>query len=255
MNKREQTILIILILTLASLGFLFSYKYVLYSQDFYEQEFENNGVYAKYDKTLVNTQHDTIMNYLVGKDKELKIKINDEEINNEKEDEVEGKENNKYGIEINTFSEQDILHLKDVKALMKKVDYYAYMVVIVMLLLFGYLHKFRKKIIDKIFTKALFYAGVVNLIFLGLIWLASRNFEWFFTKFHELSFNNDLWMMNPNVDMLVNIYPEVFWINAFTKIITIILMISIIYVVVGSLGMYFVKKHEELKHRKEKEDK
>ncbi|MBT4540361.1 TIGR01906 family membrane protein [Candidatus Woesearchaeota archaeon] len=217
MRKKELTILIILTIVISNLVFLFGYKLVLYNQNFYENEFETNKIYEKYNKSFVDEQHKEVMEYLVT---------------------------SKPIITSNEFSKQDKQHLRDVESLMKRIDYYSYFLVILILLIFVYLHLFYKKIKDKVFSKAVYLSSCLNLIIVGIIYLLSLNFEWFFIKFHELSFNNDLWMMDPRVDLLVNLYPEQFWVHAVSKVLISILIISVIFGVIGYLGNYFISKHK-----------
>ena len=40
--------------------------------------------------------------------------------------------------------------------------------------------------------------------------LISQDFTSAFTLFHELSFTNDLWLLNPAEDLLINLLPEAF---------------------------------------------
>jgi integral membrane protein (TIGR01906 family) len=222
MQKKELIILIILTVVISNLIFLFSYKMLVYDQDFYEKEFKNNGVYDKYNKTFVDEQHKEVIGFL----------ITDQPI-----------------ITSDHFSKQDKEHLRDVEVLMKKIDYFSYVFVISLLIVFVYLHVFYKKLKDKIFTLSVFYSSMINLITLGILYLLSLNFDWFFTKFHELSFDNNLWMMNPAKDMLVNLYPETFWINAFSRIMLTILVLSLIFTFIGYLGYYFISKHTKLKEK------
>ena len=233
MQKKEIIILIILTLLLSNLVFLFGYKYVVYSKTFFEHEFEKNGVYRirhtitkeQLNKTIVLEEHDKIMNFLDGKDKK--------------------NDNNKI-INSTFLSSQDIKHMGDVKYLMKKVDYYSTGLVLVLFALFFYLHFKHKDKKDSLFSKAIMCAGIFNLVLLLMLYLLSLNFEWFFIKFHKLFFTNNLWLMNANVDMLVNLYPEQFWIDAFTKILFIVLIVSVIFVVIGLLSLYGIKRQQKI---------
>lgn len=238
MQKKELIILIILTLILSNLVFLFGYKYVLFNKTFYETEFANNGVYSithiitkeRLNKTIVLEEHDKIMNFLVGKDN-----------NNNGDD---NKDND--GLIDSTFlSSQDKTHLNDVKEVMKKVDYYSTFLVLTLFGLFFYLHFKHKDKKDSLFSKAILYSGALNLVLLGILYLLSLNFEWFFIRFHKIFFTNNLWLMNANVDMLVNLYPEQFWINAFTKILFVALIVSVIFIGIGLLSLYGIKRQQK----------
>lgn len=45
----------------------------------------------------------------------------------------------------------------------------------------------------------------------GLALLVSTDFTKYFTYFHLLFFDNDLWILNPKTDLLINIVPEGFF--------------------------------------------
>ncbi len=56
---------------------------------------------------------------------------------------------------------------------------------------------------------ALFFA--ILAVLAGII---STDFNKYFIIFHHIFFNNDLWMLNPDTDLLINIVPEPFlWIR------------------------------------------
>lgn len=60
---------------------------------------------------------------------------------------------------------------------------------------------------------ALFFAAIALLA--GII---STNFTKYFIIFHELFFNNDLWILDPESDLLINIVPEPFFVDTAARI-------------------------------------
>lgn len=48
--------------------------------------------------------------------------------------------------------------------------------------------------------------------------VVSTDFTRYFTVFHEIFFDNDLWILNPNRDLLINIVPEPFFIDTAFRI-------------------------------------
>ena len=48
----------------------------------------------------------------------------------------------------------------------------------------------------------------VAILLVSLIIFASNNFDLFFTKFHEILFANDLWLLDPNEDYIICLLPE-----------------------------------------------
>ena len=55
---------------------------------------------------------------------------------------------------------------------------------------------------------ALFFA--ILAVLAGII---STDFNKYFIIFHHIFFNNDLWMLNPDTDLLINIVPEPFFMD------------------------------------------
>jgi len=92
---------------------------------------------------------------------------------------------------------------------------------ILVILLSIYFFK-KKKSIAKFFL----YGCLIVIIF-GLI--VAFTFDKSFILFHIISFNNDLWLLNPEADLLINIFPESFFLNNFILVIG----LSIIELFVG----------------------
>ena len=60
-----------------------------------------------------------------------------------------------------------------------------------------------------------------GLFFIAVCLLAviiSTDFTKYFTIFHEIFFDNDLWLLNPNKDLLINIVPEPFFVDTAVRI-------------------------------------
>jgi len=57
-------------------------------------------------------------------------------------------------------------------------------------------------------------AGVTLAIFIVVGLLAALDFRSFWTQFHLLSFDNDLWRLDPRTDYLIRLFPESFWFEA-----------------------------------------
>jgi integral membrane protein (TIGR01906 family) len=56
-----------------------------------------------------------------------------------------------------------------------------------------------------------------SLLTLGLIGIAAAlgasGFDASWTRFHELLFSNDFWLLNPRTDHLIQMFPPAFWQN------------------------------------------
>lgn len=71
-------------------------------------------------------------------------------------------------------------------------------------------------------AKANFIGGLLVLSYCALLmWLFATNFERHFIIFHEIFFFFDYeltWRLNPSTDLLINMVPEIFFINIFTTV-------------------------------------
>ena len=82
-------------------------------------------------------------------------------------------------------------------------------------------------IISQSYNKTLIFFGMIFL-FIGLFCLIDFNMFW--TYFHEVFFPmNDLWLLDPRTDILINIVPEEFFFALVTRIIVIVAIAVIIY--------------------------
>lgn len=55
--------------------------------------------------------------------------------------------------------------------------------------------------------------GLFFAIVCGLAAIIASDFTKYFTIFHEIFFDNDLWILNPATDLLINIVPEPFFVD------------------------------------------
>ena len=110
------------------------------------------------------------------------------------------------------FTEREILHMKDVKALMAltfRVHEAAFVSVV------GYVIAVlvwnRERPIDEL-ARRLRVAGIATVGVLGVAASAVMvGFDSLFRQFHLLSFANDFWQLDPRRDHLVQMYPQGFW--------------------------------------------
>jgi len=63
-------------------------------------------------------------------------------------------------------------------------------------------------------------AGLFLLVIAVLAGIISTDFTRYFTVFHEIFFDNDLWILDPRTDLLINIVPEPFFIDTAVRIAT-----------------------------------
>ncbi|GAB6106373.1 DUF1461 domain-containing protein [Fusibacter bizertensis] len=146
------------------------------------------------------------------------------------------------GEDVQFFNNKEIQHLHDIQVLVENARTFLILMNILMLLSIVLLWWFGKNNSAQ-FLKDLFspfkYAFFMTIIFLGsLIALYFTNFDWAFTKFHEIFFTNDLWLLNPQTDRLIMLMPIEFFITFVSKWLTSVSIILAVYFTAG----YFAPK-------------
>lgn len=116
------------------------------------------------------------------------------------------------------FNEREIAHMEDVQVLFIKAMSIRRicLVLTAALLLFMATSKARLKIVlpsSLCIGTGLFFGIVTGL---GLI--ISTDFTKYFIMFHHIFFSNDLWILDPSTDMLINIVPEGFFMDTAARI-------------------------------------
>jgi len=202
---------ILLTITLIFLILFLSLRLTIFDFNFYKKEFERHNVYDKLGKENVNNITIELINYLKGKD-ELKNKI---------------------------FSEKEKLHLFDVKNLIRKSFLFFYFTLFIFILLFGYsLYKKDKKI-----GNSFIFGGLLTLLLILTVFLLTKiNFNFLFTQFHYLSFDNELWLLNEK-DILINLFPIGFFYDFLMKIILSTCFFAFCFIIFG----IFLKKISSVK--------
>ena len=180
-----------------------SFEIAMYSDfDVYRQEYEKYDVLSDLDMTMDDVMYVTheMMDYLRGEGDTLSVMTT-----------VEGKEQD-------FFNEQDRFHMGEVRDLFIgglniRLGACAAAVLCVLFLLFT--RADIKKIIPRSYRIALGVTGAAVLL-IGIA--AVVDFNAVFVQFHHIFFDNDLWILDPRVDMLINIVPEGFFFDTAMRI-------------------------------------
>ena len=145
----------------------------------------------------------------------------------------------KDGETFQLFNEREIEHLKDVRALFRLVYWLLLGTIIYSLVYVGtslFLWKERQRT-----AQGLVYGGGLTLalmVAMGVVTLV--DFNWFFYRFHLISFANDLWMLNPATDYLIMLFPQGFWYDAALFCVLLTVMGALI---LGGVGWWLQRKY------------
>lgn len=116
------------------------------------------------------------------------------------------------------FNSREIAHMEDVRdlfvgAIVLRRICLIFIAVSILLLLAA------KAEIHRLLPRALCLGtGLFFAVISILAGIISTDFTKYFTIFHEIFFNNDLWILDPRTDLLINIVPEPFFVDTAARI-------------------------------------
>lgn len=114
------------------------------------------------------------------------------------------------------FNSKEVLHMHDVKSLVRKVyGLETIAICLVAAYVAGVFLWAREEGIEALARRTLLTCLVtVGLIVAFGVVAATGSFDALFIRFHELSFGNNFWQLDPARDHLVQMFPEGFWQDA-----------------------------------------
>lgn len=138
------------------------------------------------------------------------------------------------------FNEREILHMVDVKELFRLGKIIRNISLVIIIGLGSYFFVKRERKVGKFVFWGLF-ANYFLLILLGM--MIYLDFSKYFTLFHHIFFSNDLWLLNPKTDLLIQILPEQFFMSMATRIVLYFLILLALF----QGFLYLVGKRDEKK--------
>ncbi len=117
------------------------------------------------------------------------------------------------GVSRNIFNEKEQLHMVDVRNLISLGNMVCWIGSLLIVLLYIMLIKLKQK---TALRKAYKLSALVYIfILVGMVIMSISDFNKGFNLFHEVLFTNDLWILNPNKDILLMMMPLNFFMDAF----------------------------------------
>ncbi|WP_176461834.1 TIGR01906 family membrane protein [Anaeromicrobium sediminis] len=220
-NKHNATLIwsMLIIICLPIVILLTVVQINAFNEEFYMTE------YKKYNISSVTGMEFQDLNRVTTK---LINYINDDEDNLKIYAKIQGEKREVFG-------QREKQHMVDVKKLFQKgfsVRNFSLSMVILALSMLS--------VTQKDMYKSIFYSSLLALIVtVSLIILIKIDFYKYFTYFHEVFFNNDLWLLDPRTDVLINMLPLEFFIDITSKIGSWFLAIQII---MFTLSLTILKK-------------
>ena len=114
--------------------------------------------------------------------------------------------------EISLFNERETLHMHDVKTVFQFVNHLQEIALVyIMAYVVGVFVWARERPLHRLAAHSL-AGGLLTIgiiVSLGLV--AISGFDQAFEQFHNIAFSNDLWLLDPATDHLIQMFPEGFW--------------------------------------------
>lgn len=220
MKKRIPGMLCIIISIMAIfICLISSFEIAAYSDyGFYQKEYERYEVLSKLDMEMEDVLDVTIymMSYLRGGEEILSI-----------DKKIEGKVQD-------FFNEQDRFHMEEVRELFLGglvLRRGAGICLIAALIGLFVLKEGWQKMLAEVFQKVLF-VFLAAVVILGIA--IAKNFSACFVIFHEIFFDNDLWIFDSRTDYMIRMLPEGFFYDMVVRI-GVIFVIFLLLLLIGSV--------------------
>ena len=134
---------------------------------------------------------------------------------------------------VSLFDEREILHMIDVKDLMRYVVGVSVWSGVGLILCVALGLSIRRRAFFASMSRWLRWCALVwGLMIAAIVVVAVIDFTWIFTQFHLLSFANDLWQLDPFRHYLLLLFPERFFLEA-TLFIALLTVIEFVGLYVG----------------------
>lgn len=191
---------------------------------YFEKEYQKYNVMERVSMEQSDLMFVTkeMMAYLRGQRDDLHIKTN-----------IDGKKQE-------FFNEREIAHMEDVRVLFWGGQWLRKIGIVIGIITAVYLFVQKQKLFLLKWIRNGFVCFVLAVaILVGII---STNFTKYFVIFHKIFFNNDLWILNPETDRLINIVPENFFVDTSVRIAVIFFAIIAFVCIVCSILLKRMKK-------------
>lgn len=225
MKRRFNPSKLVLILIVPILILSISLHLVAFDESYYHNQFEKLAIYGRFNipKQQLNDVNHALLNYLRHGQGDINISINTININSSENASIDEK----------FFNERETTHLVEVRELIQTslIILYFCLTVFILLMLIIYFRK-KEQFIRNMMTIMISGSALNIIAMLSLGTMLLTDFSGFFTKFHLALFESDTWLLNPQTDNLIRMFPEQFFYDIGIRIAVNSLIISIVIIFV-----------------------
>lgn len=147
------------------------------------------------------------------------------------------------GQETSLFNEKETDHMRDVKTLIRAVFRLNEISLAVVLVYVGAVVLWARERSPRELARYSLFGVAVGVIVVGVIGaFALTGFDAAWNRFHEIAFRNDLWVLDPKKDRLIQMFPEPFW-QEMTYLVGALTLVEA-FLVVATSSLYLVFARE-----------
>lgn len=149
------------------------------------------------------------------------------------------------------FNSKEEAHMKDVRGLYHFAiglrNFCAVLLLASMIYLITRMKKGAFTLLSINYMKTAILFAVFLIMLAGWAYV---DFDAFWTTFHKITFRNDLWLLDPNTDLMINLFPSAFFSSLVFRIVA---MFTACFAGVFAAGYFYLrhqlkKYHEELSY-------
>ncbi|MCF8018437.1 MAG: TIGR01906 family membrane protein [Vallitaleaceae bacterium] len=131
------------------------------------------------------------------------------------------------GINQEVFGEREKAHMVDVKNLYIGARNLQWFALLILIAFTGYGLTKSKMMFSKTLMHIRYVMPFLLASMIGIGILFATDFNKYFTIFHKMFFSNDLWLLDPKTDIMINMVPEVYFYT--------VVMMSLLLFLVGMI--------------------
>lgn len=185
---------IVLFTTLPIVILLMSFSFCVFNIDYFDMKFEENNI-----EEVTGIKHEKLLDI----SEEMLKYLSDERENLIIYEEVSGER-------VQIFEGIELDHMQDVKVLFDYGFFIRNSLLVILVFSIIYLFFKDKRSLIKV-SLISSIAGIILIAIIGLFMI--NDFNGAFVIFHKILFSNDLWILNPDTDILIQMLPENFFMD------------------------------------------
>ena len=137
------------------------------------------------------------------------------------------------------FTERELKHLADCREIAENIFLLRWIAVVAIIVLLVLIKALRRHRAKQTIANAYAFTSILSFAGLGYLWYrANQGFGELFEEFHQLMFDNTLYILDPAEDNLINLLPQGFFSDT-------ALAIALMYIAVSVILLFLARKYRK----------